>query len=275
MRSLILVAAALLASCATQSAPLAPVAPAGPPDKVEVVYHPDTMFFSVEDGGEGRFRTSDREDYTFPVSHGDYVRIRALLEPYREDGLICREENVTRQYNGYLLWRENGVETRRPHQSICYAEGHREAERDISRAYYAVEEMAGERWVPPPPPPNLPDPERITLTSLYWGRVTQTWTIPRGGEGVWSQADGSTRAFLVSAADFDRLRDLFRPYEGVRFECKRVIADGPYGHVTWSQQGHADQQLKWDAGCVTGDAADVFRRLDQAEALLKTLRDGA
>ena len=117
------------------------------------------------------------------------------------------------------------------------------------------------------------DPDRITLTSLYWGRVTETWSIPRGGEGRWSQADGSTTTFAVSRADFDRLRDLFRPYEGVAFECARIIADGPYGHVTWSRQGQEDQQLKWDAGCVSGDAADVFQRLDQAEALLRTLRD--
>ena len=241
------------------------------PDSVAVVYHPDVMFFSVEDGGTGRFRTSDREDHTFPVSHADYVRIRDLLEPYRAKGLICREENATRQYNGYLQWRENGVETRRPHESICYAEGHDEEERSISRAYYAVEKMADERWVPPA---GLPAPDRLTLTSLYWGRVTQEWTVSRGGEGRWTQADGKTEAFAVSAADFDRLRDLFRPYEGVRFECERIITDGPYGRLTWSQPGHEDQQLNWDAGCVTGDAADVFQRWDQAEALLKTLRDG-
>lgn len=272
MRNLIIVAAALLAGCATGSGAPASAVPAGPPDKVEVVYHAGTMFFSVEDGGEGRFRTSDREDYTFPATHEDYVRIRDLLEPYRAEGLVCREANVTREYTGYLQWRENGVETRRPHESICYAEGHRDAERAISRAYYAVEEMAEERRVAPP---GLPAPDRITMTSLYWGRVTQEWSIPRGGEGRWSEGDGPAKAFPVSEADFDRLRDLFRPYEGVRFECQRVIADGPYGHVTWSQQGHEDQQLKWDAGCVTGDAADVFRRWDEAMVMLKALRDGA
>ena len=274
MRNLIIVATALLAGCATQTAPLAgPSVPAGPPDKVEVVYHPGTMFFSVEDGGEGRFKLGDDEDYTFPVSREDYDRIRALLEPYRAEGLICgRDESW--EHNGYLAWRDDGVETRRPHESICYAEGHNEEERSISRAYYAVEQMAEERWVPPPPPPGLPDPDRITLTSLYWGRVTQEWTVPRGGEGRWTQADGKTEAFAVSEADFDRLRDLFRPYEGARFECDRVIADGPYGHVTWSQEGHEDQQLRWDAGCVTGDAADVFRRWDEAMVMLKALRDG-
>lgn len=270
MRGLIVGAAALLAACATQaSTQQAPAAADGPPDKVEVVYHPGTMFFSVEDGGQGRFRVDD--DYTFPVSHEDYVRIRDLLAPYRETGLVCGREEQW-EHNGYLVWRENGVETRRPHESICYAEGHREAELGISRAYYAVEQMAKERGVRPPLP-VLPAPDRLTFTSLYWGRTTEEWSVPRGGEGRWTK-DDATRTFAVSEADFDRLRDLFRPYEGVRFECRRVITDGPYGHVTWSQDGHEDQQLRWDAGCVTGDAADVFRRWDEAVALLKTLRDG-
>jgi hypothetical protein len=271
MRNLIILVAAVLAGCATASAPPASAAPDGPPDKVEVVYHPGTMFFSVEDGGEGRFKVGD-DDFTFPVTHADYVRIRDLLAPYRETGLICGRKEQW-EHNGYLVWREDGAETRRPNESTCYADGHDEAERGISRAYYAVQTMAEERWVPPPLP-ILPAPDHLTLTSLYWGRVTQEWIIPRGGEARWSQADGKTETFPVSEADFDRLRDIFRPYEGVRFECQRVIADGPYGHVTWSQQGHQDQQLRWDAGCVTGDAADVFQRWDQAEAMLKALRDG-
>jgi hypothetical protein len=147
-----------------------------------------------------------------------------------------------------------------------------DASTDSIRADDAAEQRAAARHVPPPLP-ILSAPDRITLTSLYWGRTVQEWSIPRGSEGRWSQADGRSEVFPVSEAEFDRLRELFRPYEGVPFECQRVIADGPYGTVTWSQEGHEDQQLRWDAGCVTGDAADVFRRWDQAEALLKKLRD--
>ena len=241
------------------------------PDRIEVVYNPGSMFWSVEDGGTGRFRTGDNEDYTFPVTREDYQRIETLMRPYREEGLRCDDPDY-RGSRGYLVFRENGVETRRPHESLCYTDRARAAGLSLSRAYYAVEEMGETRHVPPPLP-VLPSPDRITLTSLYWGRTVQEWSIPRGGEGRWSQADGQTRTFRVSEAEFDRLRDLFRPYEGVRFECRRVIADGPYGTVTWSQEGHEDQQLRWDAGCVTGDAADVFRRWDEAETLVKSLRD--
>ena len=60
----------------------------------------------------------------------------------------------------------------------------------------------------------------------------------------------------------------------MRFECRRVITDGAYGSVIWSQPGHEDQSLNFDAGCVSGDAADVFQRLEQAEAMLAALRDG-
>jgi len=125
------------------------------------------------------------------------------------------------------------------------------------------------------PAPGIDQPDRLTLTDLYWGRVVQEWSIPRGGEGRWSQADGKSQAFPVTEAEFDRLRGVFRPWEGVAFECRRVIADGPYGTVTWSQEGREDHELRWDAGCVSGDAADVFRALDEAEVLLKALRDGA
>ena len=269
MRNLIIGAAALLAGCATQAeAQQPPAAHDGIPDRVEVFVH-SRMNYSIDTGGEGRFKSGDNEE-VFPVSREEYVRIRALLEPYREGGLLCDDPEQTRWNTGYFLWRENGVETRQPYETTCYTDTYQAARRGASEVYYTLRDMADERRAPPP---VLPSPDRLTLTALYWGRVTQEWSIPRGGEARWTEGD-EIRTFAVSDADFDRLRDIFRPYEGVRFECERVIADGPYGHVTWSQEGHEDQQLKWDAGCITGDAGDVFRRWDEAVAILKALRDG-
>ena len=270
MRGLIIGATVLLAACAAKAAPQqTPAAPDSPPDMVQI-YHHENMYYSVDASGEGRFKSGD-EDYVFPISREEYERYRDLLERYRDTGLRCDEPGGYKWKAGYLFWRENGVETRRPYESLCYTATFQAADDNADRMYYDLRDMAEERRAPPP---VLPDPDRITLTSLYWGRVTQQWSIPRGGEARWTRGD-ETRTFAASEADFDRLRDVFRPYEGVRFECQRVIADGPYGHVTWSQQGHEDQQLRWDAGCVTGDAADVFRRWDEAVALLEALRDGA
>ena len=272
MRVLLIGLAALLAGCATSTeAPRVD----GPPDFVEVVYHPGSMFFSVEDGGAGRFVTGENEDYTFPVSHADYVEIRDLLAGYRENGLLCDDPDKAGETpTGYFVWRTDGAETRRPYSgALCYTDSYREASRPVSRAYYAMQAWADERWVPPDPP-AVPDPTRMTLTWRSWGRIMEEWTIPRGGQGNWFEQGADIRTFAVSEADFDRLRDVFRDYEGRHFECERVIADLPYGSLTWSQDGHEDQSLKWDLGCVNGDAAEVFERVDRAEAMLKALRDG-
>src|SRR5690606_40695794 len=61
------------------------------------------------------------------------------------------------------------------------------------------------------PAPGIDQPDRLTLTDLYWGRVVQEWSIPRGGEGRWSQADGKSQAFPVTEAELDRPRGLLRP----------------------------------------------------------------
>src|SRR5690606_29322778 len=159
------------------------------------------MSYAIDGGGEGRFKSGDDED-VFPVSHEEYVRIRALLDPYREKGLLCDDPDQTRWNTGHILWRENGVETRRPYETPCYTDTYRAASRGVSEVYYAMRDMAEERRVPPP---ALPSPDRLTLTSLYWGRVTQEWSMPRGGEGRWSEGDSASKTFPVSEADFDRL----------------------------------------------------------------------
>ena len=269
MRNLIIGAAALLAVAAVAAG--VAVAQDTPRDSITAVYS-EHSFWTIEDGGAARFRVSQRDDYRFTVTHEEFLRIRELAAPFRDGVPVC-EENPVGVTRGHVVWRIDGVEQRSDvHWDWTCPDPDQSARMAASDEAYRVMREWGEARHQPPP--ALPDPQTLTLTNLYWGRTTAEWVAPRGGEGRWSQADGQTRTFPVSEADFDRLRDLFRPYEGVAFECQRVITDGPYGHVTWSQQGHEDQQLNWDAGCVTGDANDVFRRWDEAVALLKALRDG-
>lgn len=207
----------------------------------------------------------------FTATPEDYERIRDLLEPYREGGLLCDNPTASVSNAIYFHWLEDGVETRQPDHTFCYTPAFREARRSADRADALMSELADTYWTPPP---GLANPDRITLTARSWGRITRQWAVPRGGEAVFTDASGAQRSFTVSEADFDQLREIFQPYEGTRFECNRVITDGPYGDVTWSQDGHEDQEVRWDAGCVTGDAADIFERWDRAVAMLNALRDG-
>jgi hypothetical protein len=88
--------------------------------------------------------------------------------------------------------------------------------------------------------------------------------------------DGQTQTFAVSAEAFEQMREIFRPYESRHFECNRVVADGPYGYVVWSsQEGREDQRTAFDAGCISGDAEDLFERLGRAEALVESLKTAA
>jgi hypothetical protein len=265
--ALIAAPVAALAACLTA----VPAAARTEPDRIEVVDRPDVLFYSIEDGGQGRFRSGDDEDWTFTVTHEDYVVIRDLLEPYRAEGRACDDPKADVYRDGYMLWRDRRGEVRRPNDSFCYTPAFTESGRNMNLAYRQMDDWARARWTPPP---GLPAPTTMTLVWRSWGNRLVEWTLPRGGEGRYIDRDGGTTTFPVSEEQFDRFREIFAPYEGVRFECRRVITDGAYGSVIWSQPGHEDQSLNFDAGCVSGDAADVFQRLEQAEAMLAAIRDG-
>lgn len=241
------------------------------PDAVGVFVH-DESYFRIDETGEAVLADPTERDSLkhFTATPEDFARIRDLLEPYREGGLLCDNPETTVSRIAYFHWREDGAETRQPNHVFCYTPGFSAARQGWDQARSVIEELAEANWTPPP---GLADPDRITLTARYWGRVTRQWAVPRGGEASFTDQAGAVTTFAVSEADFDRLRDIFRPYEGTRFECQRVITDGPYGDVTWSQEGHEDQQVRWDAGCVTGDASDIFERWDRAVAMLNALRD--
>jgi hypothetical protein len=117
---------------------------------------------------------------------------------------------------------------------------------------------------------------QISLVWLTWGNVREEWIVPAGG-GIahWRQPPGQARDFAVSKADFDRIRAQFKAFEGVPFQCERVVYDMPYGRVVWSGPGLPDQTLQFDLGCVTGDADAVLESVEAATALLVEMRDRA
>jgi hypothetical protein len=122
---------------------------------------------------------------------------------------------------------------------------------------------------------EAPGPATITFQNMYWGNETSRWTVPREGEGRYVDPQ-RTVTFHVSAETFDRVREILKSYETRDFQCRRQIADGPYGFVIWSSADGAEQRRTlWDAGCLTGDADDLFRRLDAAMEILGPLRDAA
>jgi hypothetical protein len=230
------------------------------------------MNYMIEDGGPSRLvGGSDHPVYEFQASREDYRRIADLLEPLQAAGLPCNapSEHIA---PGYIAWRRGGEEERRVEMhTVCYADGSRPLAGNTNRAWRAMEEMGHARYVAP----AIPDPTVITLENKYWGRTTSSWTVPRGGEGRFVEGE-RTVAFRVSVETFDRIRDIFRPYEERDFHCHRLIADGPYGVVIWSsREGQEDQRTTWDAGCVTGDAGDLFGRIDQATEILVALREAA
>lgn len=240
---------------------------------IEVVYHAGAMEYSITDGGPARLVSGSGAHplYEFEASREDFRRIADLLEPLRESGLPCSEPSA-HAAPGYIIWRENGEEvTRVEMHTLCYADGVRPLARNTDEAWRLMEEMGHERYVMP----AIPDPTIITLENMYWGRTTSSWTVRRGGEGSYSDPQRTVR-FDVSAETFDRIREIFRPYEERDFHCRRVITDGPYGFVIWSSgEGQEDQRTQWDAGCVTGDAADLFARTDAAVEILVPLRQAA
>jgi len=237
------------------------------------VFHSEAMNYSIEDGGRARFVSGSgaHPAYEFEASREDFRRVADLLEPLRQAGLACSapSEHLA---PGHIIWRVGGREVRRVEAHIlCYGPEPRPLARNAEQASRLMEEMGHARYVPAP----IPEPTHITLDNRYWGRQTSSWKISRGGTGRYVDSQRDV-AFDVSAETFDRIREIFRPYEARDFHCNRVITDGPYGFVVWSsQEGREDQRAAWDAGCVTGDASDLFARIDEATALLVSLRDAS
>ncbi len=265
MRIIILLLTAALGACASAQTEAA---------RQSITFsHSETTHFMIEDGGAARFvsSTAAHPVYEFEASREDFRQIAELLEPLRAHGLPCSQPSE-HTAPSQIVWRRGGEEIARAEvHTICYADGQRPLARNTDRAWRLMEEMGHARYVAP----AIPEPAIITLENMYWGRVTSSWTIPRDGVGRFADPQRSVD-FHVSAETFDRIRELFRPYEARDFHCNRVITDGPYGNVIWSsREGQEDQRTRWDAGCVTGDAGDLFARIDGAMEILVPLREAA
>jgi hypothetical protein len=265
MRTVIVVLSLCFGGCAS--------APADGPRRSIEVFHSESMNYMIEDGGRARFVSGSGAHpvYEFEANRDDFRRVADLLEPLKAAGLPCSRpsENIA---PGHIIWRENGEEVRRVESHIiCHGSEPRPLARNSEQASRLMEEMGHARYVAP----VIPDPTIITLDNRYWGRPTSSWTIPRGGEGRYVDPQ-RTVEFTVSVETFDRIREIFHPYEERDFHCNRVLTDGPYGFVIWSsQEGQEDQRTLWDAGCVTGDASDLFARIDQAVEILVPLREAS
>lgn len=258
---------AVLAGCA--SLPSATL-PSGPPEAIEVVYRPDVMFYSVENGGRGRFRVSDREDYVFESTPDTYARVAALLAPLRDGGNPCPSQ-LTSDPPGHIRWTRGDDVHEVPLTTTCNDPAHIQRSIHSNQAFRYVYDLA-ER-APQPGHPPLPAPSQIKLVWMTWGNVREEWTIPAGGTAHWRQPPDGDKDFSVSAADFERVRAQFRAFEGMAFRCERTVYDMPYGKVVWSQDGLPDQTLEFDLGCVTGDADAVLESVEKATAVMVQMRD--
>lgn len=263
MRNMILVLAMCVSACVS--------APMEAGRALIEVYRGDALYYSIADGGPARFvsATAAHPLYEFQASREDYAQVAEWLEPLRGRGAPCGNpsENIAPER---IIWRLDGEEVSRAEvHIICYGEGARALAARAGEAARLMEALGHASYVAP----AIPEPTIITLQNLYWGRPTATWTIPREGMGRYADSQ-RTVDFPVPAETFGRIREIFRPYEARDFHCERVVADGPYGYVIWSsREGQEDQRTQWDAGCLSGDAGDLFARLDQATEILVALRD--
>lgn len=123
--------------------------------------------------------------------------------------------------------------------------------------------------------PVIPPPQAIRVERRYWGRLLSSWAITAQGEVTFiphGQDEGAAQQAEGTPADFSRVRAIFQPYESRHFRCSRIIADLPYGEVIWMDEAGAEtQRTPFDEGCVTGDAADLFARLLQADGIIEGL----
>lgn len=257
----IAIGAVLLVAACTTAAPEVVA-----PSSIEVVYVPEKMAYGITRSGPAYvLGAASGRDLHFQSDTADFDEIAALLEPLKAGGLPCSSP-PEHSSPGYIIWREKGVEVRRVDMhTLCYADSNRPLAANTNTAWRLMEQWGKARYVAP----EIPAPSGIRLEHKYWGNLLAAWQVSADGR-VSRLADGVEETFAITSGQFAELRDVFKDYEGEHFECDRIIADLPYGDVIWlSADGRELQKTRFDEGCVSGDAQDIFERIQQAEQLLK------
>lgn len=257
--AILTISCALVAACAITEGE----APA--PASIEVVYVPEKMAYEISSSGAAHIlgAAPDR-DLHFLSSAEEFNQIARLLEPLKAGGLSCSSPSQ-HVGPGYIVWRRAGAEVHRVEMhTICYADDERPLAKNADTAWRLMESWGRERYVAP----AMPAPAGLRIEHRYWGNLLTAWQAGADGRAM-RTAEGTEEAFAISQEQFSELRTYFQDYESRHFECERIIADLPYGDVIWlSEDGSELKRVRFDQGCVSGDASDLFDRLQQAEALL-------
>ena len=126
----------------------------------------------------------------------------------------------------------------------------------------------------------------LSVETNSWGKPVTNWTIGRDGVcrysfsrdvpgGGFRDYDLVTRRFAVSAANFAKVEGLLagaRSYAGAEIPCTLQITDGLYGRIGWSD-GSAPRTVAFNVGCLSPTAETIYRRLRDAQDLVKSLAD--
>lgn len=240
------------------------------PASIEVVYVPEKMVYAITQSGPAYIiGATPGRDLHFHSDEADFNQIATLLEPLKADGLSCSSpsEHVR---PGHIIWRQGGVEVHRAEMhTICYADASRPLAQNADTAWRLMEQWGKERYVAP----VMPASEGIRIEHRYWGNLLAAWQVAANGRAS-RLAEGAEEAFPIAPEQFTQLRKVFQDYKSRHFECNRIVADLPYGYVIWlSKDGSELQRTRFDEGCISGDASDLFEKLQKAEELLDDWRE--
>lgn len=124
--------------------------------------------------------------------------------------------------------------------------------------------------------------ETITLRLNSWGLPLAYWQVKDDGTGeIWRISTRDPRGdYDVSRYHFALPEEAGVPFiaatEQVReaavkgLECRRTIADMPYGAMTWTYPA-AERKLDFDFGCTSDSAGKVYQAIGRATEVIEKM----